>query len=104
MLDGWNWEDAVYKADIGVALNLAAVEVAGDVARWRPRAIAAPGAETLPNVPKKLLDILMLICQAKLMPMANPLLKTCAFQLGSLINGSKKLFVNADAARESYRL
>jgi len=101
MLDGWNWEDAVYKADIGMHLTWPAV--AGGRRRGGGRgAAAAPGAETPAERAQKAIDNLdSYFAQAKAYAEAKSAVKNLRFAaMAGLFNGSKKLFINVDGSKE----
>ncbi|WP_448702112.1 amidohydrolase family protein [Mucilaginibacter sp. AW1-3] len=104
MLDGWNWEDAVYKADIGIHLTWP-VSSAGRGRRGggiRGLAVAAPTTETPAERAQKALDnIDAYFAQAKAYADAKITVKNLRFAaMAGLFNGSKKLFVNADGSKE----
>lgn len=101
MLDGWNWEDAVYKADIGVHLTWPAVARGGRRGGGRG-VVAAPGAETPAERAQKALDAIDdYFAQAKAYADGKPTVKNLRFAaMAGLFNGSKKLFVNADGTKE----
>jgi imidazolonepropionase-like amidohydrolase len=98
-LDAWNWEDAAYKTDIGIHLNWPVV-----------RPITRRRAATPPTVPEespaertlKALDaIYNLFAQAKAYSEIKPAVINLRFEaMKGLFNGSKKLFVIADGAKE----
>ncbi|TWR29927.1 amidohydrolase family protein [Mucilaginibacter pallidiroseus] len=96
MLDGWNWEDAAYKTDVAIHLN------------WpynRPsfRRAPAPGGMSPAERTQKEIDALEdLFGQAKAYAeIGKPSVKNLRFDaMKGLFNGSKKLFVNANNAKE----
>jgi imidazolonepropionase-like amidohydrolase len=101
MLDGWNWEDAAYKKDIGIHLTWPVARVAGG----RRRAFAIPGAapqESPAERAQKAIDaIASLFSQAKSYAEAKPAVTNVRLAaMAGLFNGTKKLFVNADGAKE----
>lgn len=102
MLDGWNWEDAVYKADIGVHLTWPAVARGGRRGGGGRGAVAVPGAETPAERAQKALDnINDYFAQAKAYAEGKTSVKNLRFAaMAGLFNGSKKLFVNADGSKE----
>ncbi|HVW95326.1 MAG TPA: amidohydrolase family protein [Mucilaginibacter sp.] len=99
-LDAWNWQDAAYKTDIGIHLNW-------PVARARGRRGPAP----TPGVPQespaeraqKAVDAIeTLFEEAKAYAqIAKPEVTNIRFEaMKGLFNGTKKLFVNAEGAKE----
>ena len=101
MLDGWNWEDAAYKKDIGIHLTWPVARQAG-----RRRGFQLPGAtptETPAEHAQKAIDeITSLFAQAQgYATEARPAVKNLRLDaMRGLFNGSKKLFINADGAKE----
>jgi imidazolonepropionase-like amidohydrolase len=98
-LDAWNWEDAAYKTDIGIHLTW-------PVAR-APRRRFGPAPtgpqETPAERAQKAIDVITnMFSEAKAYSeMARPEVKNLRFEaMRGLFNGSKKLFVNAEGARE----
>lgn len=107
MLDGWNWEDAAYKKDM--AIHLTWPSSGGGGRRGGGgfgRGAVAPGAgpqETPAERAQKALDaITTLFTQAKAYAeIAKPEVTNLRFgAMKGLFDGSKKLFVNADGAKE----
>lgn len=98
MLDGWNWEDAAYKTDIGIHMTWPVVRTGGR--RRQP----APGvSQESPNerMLKAIDAINTLFSEAKAYAEAKPAVINLKFEaMKGLFNGTKKLFVNADGARE----
>lgn len=99
-LDAWNWEDAAYKTDIGIHLTWPVARAQG-----RRRAAPAPGAsqETPAEKAQKEIDAInSLFSQAKAYAeIAKPEVKNIRLEaMKGLFDGSKKLFVNADGAKE----
>ncbi|MDB5154305.1 MAG: amidohydrolase family protein [Mucilaginibacter sp.] len=98
-LDAWNWEDAAYKTDIGVHLTWPVIHPGN-----RRRAVAAPGVpqETPEERIQKALDVIYnLFTEAKAYAETKPAVTNLRFEaMKGLFNGSKKLFVNADGAKE----
>jgi len=96
-LDAWNWEDAAYKTDIAVHLNWPVV---------RPPRRRAPAADANGESPdearlKQLDEINNLFTAAKAYATAKPDVVNLRFEaLKGLFNGSKKLFINVDGAKE----
>jgi imidazolonepropionase-like amidohydrolase len=98
-LDAWNWEDAAYKTDIGIHLNWPVAVVA----RRRPAAPASGPQETPAEKAQKAIDaITELFTEAKAYSeIAKPAVTNVRFEaMKGLFNGTKKLFVNADGAKE----
>jgi imidazolonepropionase-like amidohydrolase len=100
MLDGWNWEDAAYKTDIGIHLTWPVARAQG-----RRRAAPTPGVpqETpAEKAQKAIASIEDLFSQAKAYAeIAKPVVTNVRFAaMKGLFNGTKKLFVNADGAKE----
>jgi imidazolonepropionase-like amidohydrolase len=98
-LDAWNWEDAAYKTDIGVHINWPVME-----SRRRRRQQPSPGTpqESPEERHQKALDAVnSFFTQAKAYAEAKPALINLRFEaMKGLFNGTKKLFVNADGAKE----
>jgi imidazolonepropionase-like amidohydrolase len=99
MLDGWNWEDAAYKTDIGIHLTWPVVNRGG-----RRRAFAAPGVsqESPTDRAQKAIDELSsLFAQAKGYSQTKSSVTNLRLAaMAGLFNGTKKLFINADGAKE----
>jgi len=95
-LDAWNWEDAAYKLDMAIHLN------------WpynRPnfrRGAAPSGMSPAERTQKEIDAIETLFSQAKgYAELGKPDVKNLRFEaMKGLFNGTKKLFVNANNARE----
>lgn len=101
MLDGWNWEDAAYKKDIGIHMTWPVARAAGG----RRRAFTAPGAgpqESPAERAQKAIDAFAsLFSQAKSYAEVKPsVTNTRLAAMAGLFNGTKKLFINADGAKE----
>jgi imidazolonepropionase-like amidohydrolase len=98
-LDAWNWEDAAYKTDIGIHLTW---PVAQAERRRRGGAPAAGPQETPAERAQKAIDaITELFTEAKAYSETKPAVINVRFEaMKGLFNGSKKLFVNADGAKE----
>jgi len=99
-LDAWNWEDAAYKTDIGIHLTWPVARV-----NTRRRALPTPGVpqESPAERAQKAIDALnKLFSEAKAYAeIAKPEVKNIRFEaMKGLFDGSKKLFVNADGAKE----
>ncbi|OOQ62272.1 amidohydrolase family protein [Mucilaginibacter pedocola] len=96
-LDAWNWEDAAYKTDMAIHLNWPSASAG------RRRGPAAPGAETPAERAQKAIDALTrLFTEAKAYSEgAKPATSNLRLEaMKGLFNGTKKLFVNADAAKQ----
>jgi hypothetical protein len=104
-LDAWNWEDAAYKTDIAIHLTWPS---AGNGRRGfgggrRGVATGTGPQETPAERAQKAIDnITSLFTQAKAYnEIARPEIKNLRFEaMRGLFNGSKKLFVIADNAKE----
>jgi imidazolonepropionase-like amidohydrolase len=99
MLDGWNWEDAAYKKDIGVHITWPVNRSAGG----RRRIVAGAGPQESPaeRAQKAIDAIASLFSQAKGYAEAKPTVtNTRLAAMAGLFNGTKKLFINADGAKE----
>src|ERR1700733_14146323 len=99
-LDAWNWEDAAYKTDIGIHLTWPVARVQG---RRRPAPTGNGPQETPAERAQKAMDGLNnLFREAKAYSeIAKPDVTNVRFEaMRGLFNGSKKLFVNADGAKE----
>jgi imidazolonepropionase-like amidohydrolase len=99
-LDAWNWEDAAYKTDIGLHLTWPVARVV-----TRRRAIPTPGTpqETPAERAQKAVDAIeKLFTEAKAYAeIGHPSISNVRLEaMKGLFNGSKKLFVNADGAKE----
>jgi len=96
-LDAWNWEDAAYKTDVAIHLNWPSA------AGGRRRGPAAPNAETPAERAQKAIDaITRLFTEAKAYSEGvKPATSNTRFEaMKGLFNGSKKLFVIADGAKQ----
>jgi len=94
-LDGWNWEDAAYKTDIAIHLN------------WPNSRISAspfaPSAEVQrERIQKTMTELENYFAQAQgYATMSKPDVTNTRFQaMKGLFNGSKKLFVAAESAKD----
>jgi imidazolonepropionase-like amidohydrolase len=99
-LDAWNWEDAAYKTDIGIHLTWPVARAQG-----RRRVAPTPGVpqETPAERSQKAIDAINnLFTEAKAYAeIAKPEVKNVRFEaMKGLFDGSKKLFVNAEGAKE----
>lgn len=98
-LDAWNWEDAVYKKDIAIHMNWPVLRPA---TRRRMQAAQGTPQETPEERNQKALDaIYSLFTEAKAYAEAKPAVINLRFEaMKGLFDGSKKLFVDADGAKE----
>jgi imidazolonepropionase-like amidohydrolase len=99
-LDAWNWEDAAYKTDIGIHLTWPIVVTN---TRRRTAAPTTGQQETPAEKAQKAIDaITELFTEAKAYSeIAKPAGINIRFEaMKGLFNGTKKLFVNADGAKE----
>jgi imidazolonepropionase-like amidohydrolase len=94
MLDGWNWEDAMYKEEAGIHMN------------W-PRMTVSRGpnpddeAKQKENMSKALSSIRQFFSEAKAYSKQNPEEKNLRFEaMKGLFDGSKKLFVHCGFVKE----
>ncbi len=98
-LDGWNWEDAAYKKDIGIHMDWPVIRP-----QTRRRAQPTPGVpqDSPEERMQKALDVIYnLFTEAKAYAEAKPAVINLRFEaMKGLFDGSKKLFVNADGAKE----
>ena len=99
-LDAWNWEDAAYKTDIGIHLNWPVAMQTGR--RRRPAPGAAPQETPAERAQKAIDAITQLFTEARAYSeLAKPAVINVRLEaMKGLFNGSKKLFVNADGAKE----
>lgn len=97
-LDAWNWEDAAYKTDIGLHLNWPVVRTE----RRRGAAPTGPQESPAERAQKAIDAITELFSEAKAYSeIAKPAVIDLKLEaMKGLFNGSKKLFVNADGAKE----
>ncbi|GAB2702252.1 amidohydrolase [Mucilaginibacter koreensis] len=101
MLDGWNWEDAAYKKDIGIHMTWPIVRTGRG--RRSGFNLATGGSQLSPaEIAQRAIDnINSLFSQAKAYNETKPAVTNLRFEaMKGLFNGTKKLFVNADGARE----
>jgi imidazolonepropionase-like amidohydrolase len=98
-LDAWNWEDAAYKTDIALHMDWPIIRP-----QTRRRAQPTPGVpqESPEERMQKALDVIYnLFTEAKAYAEAKPAVINLRFEaMKGLFDGSKKLFVNADGAKE----
>lgn len=98
-LDAWNWEDAAYKKDIAIHLNWPVIRAGR---RRGPVAAAVPGAESPDEARQKSVDAINnLFNEAKAYAETKPAVINLKLEaMKGLFNGTKKLFVNVDGAKE----
>ncbi|QJD95867.1 amidohydrolase family protein [Mucilaginibacter robiniae] len=102
MLDGWNWEDAAYKKDIGIHLTWPVARAA----RGRRGGFQLPGAgpqESPAEIAQRAIDDLTSLFTQAQGYAAESRHTTTNIRLEAmrgLFNGTKKLFINADGAKE----
>ncbi len=96
-LDAWNWEDAAYKTDIGVHMTWPVIRP-----NSRRRAANAEPQETAEERTQKAMEAInSLFTQAKAYAQAKPAVVNLRFEaMKGLFDGGKKLFINADNAKE----
>jgi imidazolonepropionase-like amidohydrolase len=94
-LSGWNWEDAVYKADVGIHLNWPSMRIYS--ASWAPSA-----EDQKSNTEKRFTELRNLFNQAQAYNEINPpLVKNLKFAaMKDLFSGKKKLFIAADYSKD----
>ena len=101
-LDAWNWEDAAYKTDIGIHFTWPSAR-GGGRRGGRGVQVAGPGQETPAQRAQKALDAMeKMFMEAKAYSeIASPEVLNLRFDaMKGLFNGTKKLFVNVDGAKE----
>ncbi|MBS1500925.1 MAG: amidohydrolase family protein, partial [Bacteroidetes bacterium] len=97
-LDAWNWEDAAYKTDIALHMNWPILRATGRRRRAMP---GTPEESPEERQQKELEAINSLFTEAKAYAEAKPAVINLRFEaMKGLFNGSKKLFVNANGAKE----
>jgi imidazolonepropionase-like amidohydrolase len=98
-LDAWNWEDAAYKKDIAVHLTWPVIRTGG---RRRAAPVAAGPQESPEERKLQALDAINnLFTQAKAYAEAKPEVINLRFEaMKGLFNGTKKLFIIADGAKD----
>jgi len=103
-LDAWNWEDAAYKTDIGIHFTWPSARGGGRRGGGgRGAQVAGPGQETPAQRAQKALDAMeKMFMEAKAYAeIASPEVTNLRFDaMKGLFNGTKKLFVNVDGAKE----
>ncbi|MES2808751.1 MAG: amidohydrolase family protein [Bacteroidota bacterium] len=99
-LDAWNWEDAAYKTDI--AVHLTWPSAGGGRGRRGGGGAPVGGTESPDEARLKSLDAINnLFAQVKAYAESNPSVINLRLDaMKGLFNGTKKLFINADGAKE----
>ncbi|WP_428328244.1 amidohydrolase family protein [Mucilaginibacter sp.] len=99
MLDAWNWEDAAYKMDMAIHMTWPVARANG---RRRAPTPGVPQESPAERAQKAIDAIINLFTQAKAYAeIAKPAVTNIRFEaMKGLFNGSKKLFVNAEGAKE----
>jgi imidazolonepropionase-like amidohydrolase len=101
-LDAWNWEDAAYKKDIAIHVTWPVSRAAGRRGGGRGL-VTTPGVESPAERAQKALDQMNnYFAEAKAYAeIAKPAVTNLRFEaMRGLFDGTKKLFVNADGAKE----
>lgn len=99
VLDGWNWEDASYKNDIGIHLNWPVIRTRAGF--FGPNA-EAPASDPKEAQQKALMELDRYFSEAKAYSeLKKPEELNTRFEaMKGLFNGSKKLFINVNTARD----
>lgn len=99
VLDGWNWEDAAYKKDIGIHINWPVMRRGGGF--WGQNA-AAPAGDPKEAHLKQISDLENYIIEAKAYSeLAQPAVFNSRFDaMKGLFNGSKKLFIHVNGSKD----
>jgi imidazolonepropionase-like amidohydrolase len=93
-MDGWNWEDAAYKMDAVTQLNWPSMSIRN--AWWAP-----PAEEQRKQSAANMAMIKKFFEEAKAYNAQAPSIKNLKLEaMKSIFNGSKKLFINANSAKE----
>jgi imidazolonepropionase-like amidohydrolase len=98
VLDGWNWEDAAYKKDIGIHINWPVLRGRGGFGQGAASSAPDPKEEQQ----KQLSDLENYFIEAKAYSeLAKPAEFNSRFDaMKGLFNGSKKLFVHVNGSRD----
>jgi imidazolonepropionase-like amidohydrolase len=98
VLDGWNWEDAAYKKDIGIHMNWPALRGRGGFGQGA----ATPATDPKEAQQKQISDIENYFIEAKAYTeLAKPAEFNSRFDaMKGLFNGSKKLFVHVNGSKD----
>ena len=98
-LDGWNWEDAVYKADIGIHINW---PLARSARFFGFTSAAVPAIDPKEAQQKAIADLESYFAEARAYSTLSKPAKTNArFEaMKGLFNGSKKIFFNVNQAKD----
>jgi len=96
-LDAWNWEDAAYKTDMAIHLTWPVERTSG-----RRRRDVGAGESPAERVQKEIDAVSKLFTEAKAYAQIDkPAVTNVRFEaMKGLFNGTKKLFVDANGARE----
>jgi imidazolonepropionase-like amidohydrolase len=98
-LDAWNWEDAAYKKDVAIHMTWPVVR---QQRRRGPVAVTATPQESPAERMQKALEAInSLFAQAKAYAEVKPEVINLKLEaMKGLFDGSKKLFINAEGAKE----
>ena len=101
-LDAWNWEDAAYKTDIGIHMTWPVARAAGRGRRGQGGAAGAAQESPAERAQKAIDQLDKYFSEAKAYAqITKPAVKNLRFEaMKGLFNSTKKLFVNADGAKE----
>lgn len=99
VLDGWNWEDAAYKKDIGIHINWPVLRSRGG---FFGQSAAAPASDPKEAQLKQISDLENYFIEAKAYSeLAKPAEFNSRFDaMKGLFNGSKKLFVHVNGSKD----
>lgn len=100
VLDGWNWEDAAYKSDIGMHINWPVIRTGSN--NFGQGAPVAPAADPKETHQKALTELDGYFTQAKAYSELDKHadINTRFQSMKGLFNGNKKLFVHVNAAKD----
>ena len=99
ILDGWNWEDASYKNDIGIHINWPVVRTRGG---FFGQNAAAPASDPKEAQQKQISELENYFTVAKAYSeLSKPAEFNARFDaMKGLFNGSKKLYINVNTAKD----
>ena len=99
VLDGWNWEDASYKNDIGIHINWPVVRTRGG---FYGQSAAAPTSDPKEAQQKQISELESYLTVAKAYSeLSKPAEFNARFDaMKGLYNGSKKLFIHVNTAKD----
>lgn len=99
VLDGWNWEDAAYKKDIGIHINWPVLRSRGG---FFGQGASAPASDPKEVQQKQISDLGNYFIEAKAYSeLAKPAEFNSRFDaMKGLFNGSKKLFVHVNGSKD----